>query len=136
LVRPVAINAGFVQNTMQDRAVEALVDKAQVTRAVARLTARGLVVQVVDGRDRRLRIVTLTRAGRALLVATAPFVANRQRRLESRLTAAERRTAWKLLRVLAGEAELMLSEEARQREITPPRRNPSKQTRRHRRRKQ
>jgi DNA-binding MarR family transcriptional regulator len=121
--------------SIRDISVEALVDKAQVTRAVARLTARGLVVQVVDGRDRRLRIVTPTRAGRALIAVTAPFTANRQRRLESRLTATERRTAWKVLRVLAEEADLMLSEEARQRAITLPRRNPRKQTRRHRRKK-
>ena len=97
----------------RDIAAEASLDKAQVTRAVADLTRRGLVVQMVDGRDRRLRVVKLTRAGRKLIAGTLPFVAARQQRLEARLRAVERRVLWKALTVLADEAERLLDEEAR-----------------------
>lgn len=105
--------ADLDQTSIRDIAAEASLDKGQTTRAVADLTARGLVMQMVDGRDRRLRVVKLTRAGRASIAATVPFVTARQRRLEHRLTASERRALWKALTALADEAELMLDAEAR-----------------------
>jgi DNA-binding MarR family transcriptional regulator len=99
--------------SIRDIAAEASLDKAQVTRAVTDLTKRGLVVQMVDGRDRRLRVVRLTPAGRRLRDATLPFVTARQRRLEQRLTPAERRVLWKALTALSEEAEQLLDAEER-----------------------
>jgi DNA-binding MarR family transcriptional regulator len=108
--------ADLDSTSIRDIAADASLDKAQVTRAVADLTSRGLVVQVVDGRDRRLRVVTLTPAGRALIESTLPFVTARQRRLEQRLTVAERRVLWKALTILCEEAEGILKTEVRVRQ--------------------
>jgi DNA-binding MarR family transcriptional regulator len=95
--------------SIRDIAADSSLDKAQVTRAVADLTKRGLVVQMVDGRDRRLRVVKLTPAGRKLIDAALPFVMERQRQLEQLLTPAERRVVWKALAALSDEAERLLA---------------------------
>ena len=81
-----------------------------MTRALADLIGRGLVTQIVDKQDRRLRVVELTRAGRAMIEATLPIAIARQERLERRLTASELRVLWKALAVFTEESALMLSE--------------------------
>ena len=98
--------------SIRDIAAGTELDKAQITRAVALLTKRGLAIHAVDGRDRRLRVVKLTPAGRALIAKSAPFAIARQTRMERALTAAELRTLWKALAVLLDEAQAMLAEEA------------------------
>lgn len=100
-------------SSIRDIAADALLDKAQVTRAIAALTGRGLVIQVVDGRDRRLREVKLTPAGRKLIDRTLPFVTARQQRLEQRLSLTEQRALWAALKALSQEAERMLGAELR-----------------------
>jgi DNA-binding MarR family transcriptional regulator len=97
--------------SIRDIAANTQFDKAHVTRALTELAARGLVKQAVDRKDRRLRVVELTRAGRAKIAATVPFVIERQRRLEGRFTAHELRALWRALDVLQEEAERMLAEE-------------------------
>ena len=99
--------------SIRDIANGAQLDKAQIVRAVARLTRRGLAIQMVDGRDRRLRVVKLTPAGRALVAKTMPFAVARQKRMEQRLTAAELRVLWKALGVLSAETQAMVADEAR-----------------------
>jgi DNA-binding MarR family transcriptional regulator len=59
--------------------------------------ARGLVTQIVDQGDRRLRVVDMTEAGRAIMASTLPFMVERQERLERRLSALELRILWKAL---------------------------------------
>lgn len=97
--------------SIKDIAAGTQFDKAQVVRAVASLTRRGLATHAVDGRDRRLRAVKLTPAGRSMLARTLPFTTGRQKRLERALTAAELRTLWKALAVLLEQAQVMLDEE-------------------------
>ena len=97
--------------SIKDIAAHTQLDKAHVTRALADLLERRLVTQIVDEQDRRLRVVKLTRAGRAMITATLPIAIERQERLERRLTAAELRVLWKALAVLSEEAEQMLAEE-------------------------
>jgi DNA-binding MarR family transcriptional regulator len=106
--------------SIRDIALGAELDKAQVTRAIADLTRRGLVIHTIDGRDRRLRVVKLTVSGRALVAKSLPFAIGRQRRMEQSLSAAELRTFWKALAVLRDEAQAMLTEEERR--PTRPRR--------------
>jgi DNA-binding MarR family transcriptional regulator len=96
--------------SIKDIALHTQLDKAHVTRALADLVRRGLVTQIVDKQDRRLRVVKLTRSGQALVVATLPYSIARQERLERRLTASELRVLWKALAVLTEESALMLSE--------------------------
>ena len=96
--------------SIKDIAAHAQLDKAHVTRALADLIGRGLVTQIVDKQDRRLRVVKLRGPGRAMIEATLPIAIERQQRLERRLTASELRVLWKALAVLTEESALMLSE--------------------------
>ena len=96
--------------SIKDIAAYTQLDKAHVTRALTDLVRRGLVTQIVNKQDRRLRVVKLTRAGRAMVAATLPIAIERQQRLERRLTTSELRVLWKALAVLAEESTLMLSE--------------------------
>ena len=57
----------------RDIAAHTQLDKAHVTRALTDLIGRGLVSQIVDKQDRRLRVVKLTRAGQAMITATLPI---------------------------------------------------------------
>src|SRR5258707_182664 len=95
--------ANRVSPSVKDIALHAQLDKAQVTRALAELIGRGLVAQIVDSRDRRLRKIELTQAGQAVVEAILPFSIERQRRLEKSLTKEELQVLWKAL--------LMISEE-------------------------
>ncbi len=97
----------------RDIAIGTELDKAQITRAVASMTRRGLVIHAVDSRDRRLRVVKLTAAGHELAAKSIPFAIARQNRMERALSAAELRVLWKALHVLAGETRAMEEEAAR-----------------------
>ena len=94
----------------RDIAAHTQMDRAHVTRALADLIARGLVTQIVDQGDRRLRVVDMTSAGRAIMASTVPFMVERQERLERSLSALELRILWKALSVLTDEAKRMLAE--------------------------
>jgi DNA-binding MarR family transcriptional regulator len=110
--------------SIKDIAAPTSLDKAHVTRALANLFERGLATQVVDPGDRRLRVVQLTAAGRAMVAAALPFSLERHERLERCLTATELRVFSKALAVLTEEAERMLAEEEKKgarRKITDPR---------------
>jgi DNA-binding MarR family transcriptional regulator len=109
--RIMTVLADHAAPSIRDIAAHSQLDKAQVTRALSDLTDRGLVTQVIARNDRRLRVVALTRSGRATIAATVPFSSERQRRLEARLSASELRMLWKVLPVLQDEAERMLAEE-------------------------
>jgi DNA-binding MarR family transcriptional regulator len=111
--RALAMLAECRSASIKDIASGAQLDKGQITRAVANLTRRGLTIHTVDGRDRRLRVVKLTPAGRALVAKTIPFAVERQRRMERALTPGELRILWKALAILSEEAHAMLTEEAR-----------------------
>ena len=108
----------FDAPSTRDIAKHSQLDKAHVTRALAALIERGLASQVVDVHDRRLRVVRLTAAGRAVMNAIEPFVTKRQERLESCLAPNELRVLDKALSLLSAESERLLAEI----EATPPRR--------------
>jgi DNA-binding MarR family transcriptional regulator len=97
--------------SIKDIAAGTELDKAQITRAVATLRRRGLVIHTVDGRDRRLRVVKLTPSGRALIAKSVPFAVARQARMERVLSQAELQTLWKALAALLQEAQTMMVEE-------------------------
>jgi DNA-binding MarR family transcriptional regulator len=98
-------------------------DKAQVIRAVGSLTRRGLAIQSIDRRDRRLRVVKLTAAGRAVIAKSLPFVVERQQRMDRALAPNELRALWRALAVLDRETRNMLAEEI-QRPAKPKRGRP------------
>lgn len=65
-------------------------DKMQVSRAVARLEASGLITRAPDDADRRAKILTLTPAGRTLFQKIVPLARAREEELLADLTAEER----------------------------------------------
>jgi DNA-binding MarR family transcriptional regulator len=111
--RTLAMLAEYRSASIKDVAMGTELDKAQVTRAIANLTRRGLAIQMVDGRDRRMRAVKLTPAGRALMAKSLPFSIDRQKRMERALGAGAVRAVWKALAVLSRESQAMLDEEIR-----------------------
>ncbi len=97
--------------SIREIATKSQIDKAQVTRCMSALVQRGLVTQAVDARDRRLRSITLTKAGRSLLATMWPFNKDRNERLERSVTKSELDTLWKVLDRFDREVEEMLNEE-------------------------
>src|SRR5581483_2078666 len=97
--------------SIREIAYHSQIDKAQVTRCIANLVQRGLVVQNIDKSDRRLRNIKLTPAGRSVLVKALPFNKQRQLRLEGLLTESELKTLSKVLALFKGEVDQMLLEE-------------------------
>lgn len=76
------------------------VEKAGISRALAALERRGLVERTWSEADGRRSQVSLTPAGRALLRRLVPAALERQASLVCALTAAERRTFFRLLEKL------------------------------------
>jgi DNA-binding MarR family transcriptional regulator len=72
-------------------------DKVQVSRAVAALVARGLVLQATDRGDRRRTKLALSAAGRRLHDEIVPLARGVEARLVETLDAGERRRLAALL---------------------------------------
>jgi DNA-binding MarR family transcriptional regulator len=81
--RVVAHLARFAPVSANDVAARAAMDKVQVSRAVARLTAKELVERATDAADRRRSALRLTRRGQATHDAIVPLA----RALEAQLLA-------------------------------------------------
>jgi len=122
----------FEAPSIRDIAKHSQLDKAHVTRALAVLIDRGLVTQIVDPHDRRLRVVRLTPAGQTILNEIEPFAAGRQKRLEGCLSSNEIHVLDKALSLILSEAEQMLaeSEAGRQERQAGGARSNARQTRR------
>lgn len=97
--------------SIREIAQGAELDKAQVTRAVAGLSERGLVLRSVDRGDRRLRVVKITPKAQSLIAKSIPFSIERQRRMERSLTDDDIQTFWKVLAILREESQAMLEEQ-------------------------
>jgi DNA-binding MarR family transcriptional regulator len=97
--------------SIKEIAKKSQIDKGQVTRCMTILVKKGLVTQIVDARDRRLRSITLTKAGRSLLTSMLPFNKERNERLERCVTKPELHVLWKILDRFDREVEEMLNEE-------------------------
>jgi len=74
------------------------VDRSTIGNVLLRLEKRGLILRRPDARDRRLRRLTITDQGIALLDAVEPQVAHVQERLLAPLDAAEQKEFMRLLR--------------------------------------
>ena len=74
------------KSTVRAIAERTLVDKAQVSRAVAVLERQGLISRGVSGTDRRSPAFTATRAGRALMNRVIPLRQAQERELATYLT--------------------------------------------------
>ena len=75
-------------------------DTSTVAGVVDRLEARGLLQRGASAADRRVRLLTLTTAGAALLVDTMPAVLLAQQRMLAPLPAADQAEFMRMLRAL------------------------------------
>ena len=87
-----------------------------ITSAIDRLEERGLVRRAVDSADKRARVVSLTRAGRALIATTFDAHRARMDAASDTLTAKERKAIIDLLKKLGIGAVAKLAKQSADRE--------------------
>jgi DNA-binding MarR family transcriptional regulator len=75
-------------------------DTSTIAGVIDRLEARGLMQRNASAQDRRVRLLTLTEAGGALLAALVPAMLQAQQRILSPLPEAERGEFMRMLAVL------------------------------------
>jgi DNA-binding MarR family transcriptional regulator len=75
-------------------------DTSTTGGVVDRLEARGLLVRSLNAEDRRVRLLTLTDEGHALLREVVPAMLRAQQRILAPLPAAERKAFLRMLRTL------------------------------------
>lgn len=75
-------------------------DTSTIGGVIDRLEARGLMQRSASAEDRRVRLLTLTAAGRAQLSAVVPAMQRAQERMLEPLPKAERTEFMRMLRVL------------------------------------
>lgn len=78
-------------------------DTSTIAGVVDRLEARELLVRGTTREDRRVRLLSLTDAGRAVLAEAVPAMQRAQQRILEPLTAAERREFMRLMHKLVAE---------------------------------
>jgi DNA-binding MarR family transcriptional regulator len=83
------------------------IDKAWVSRSMASLLERGLVVRKAHPTDSRMSLISLTDSGLRLTRAFAPVAQARQKRL---LAGLSRREAFRVIDVLQKNAEQLLAD--------------------------
>jgi DNA-binding MarR family transcriptional regulator len=82
----VLVNVGYAENpSVRDIEKRVSLEKSKVSRAAARLEARGLVTKVIDPDDRRLVKFDLTEKGATLLRQLVPIALSFQSSLETKL---------------------------------------------------
>lgn len=96
-MQAVANTPGFDQRTL---AGVVGFDTSTIGGVIDRLEARGLVTRSASPNDRRVRLLTLTDAGRALLEAIIPSMLRAQERMLEPLPKRERTEFMRMLRVL------------------------------------
>lgn len=89
----------------KDIGAHSALEKMQVSRAVARLDAAGLVHRETDVDDRRSQRLALTRSGRSLFDKVRPLVVAREAYLLDALDAEERRLLDRMLTKMTRRAE-------------------------------
>jgi DNA-binding MarR family transcriptional regulator len=75
-------------------------DTSTIAGVIDRLEARGLVLRSASPDDKRVRLLSLTDEGRALLAAVLPVMRRAQERMLAPLPKAERAEFMRMLRVL------------------------------------
>ncbi|MCA0928130.1 MarR family winged helix-turn-helix transcriptional regulator [Ruegeria profundi] len=86
----VLVNVGYAENpSVRDIEKRVSLEKSKVSRAAARLEARGLITKVEDPNDRRLVKLDLTEKGAELLSQLVPIALSFQSSLENKLGASE-----------------------------------------------
>jgi len=109
--RVVATLGQYEHRTARDIAAHGVMHKSTVSRAVASLELRGLIVRTPNKDDRREELLALTDAGREIYEALAPEALAFEERFVSVLTEEEQRVFCSLIDRLSGHARLLAPEE-------------------------
>ncbi|GAB1435846.1 MarR family transcriptional regulator [Sphaerotilus sulfidivorans] len=101
-VQYAALQAVGLQPGMDQRTLARTIgfDTSTIAGVIDRLEARGLMQRNASAQDRRVRLLTLTAAGVALLAALVPAMLQAQQRILSPLPEAERGEFMRMLAVL------------------------------------
>ena len=101
-VQYAALQAVGLQPGMDQRTLARTIgfDTSTIAGVIDRLEARGLMQRNASAQDRRVRLLTLTAAGGALLAALVPAMLQAQQRILSPLPEAERGEFRRMLAVL------------------------------------
>ena len=101
-VQYAAMQAVAQQPLMDQRSLARTIgfDTSTIAGVIDRLEARGLMQRNASAQDRRVRLLTLTAAGGALLAALVPAMLQAQQRILTPLPAAERGEFMRMLAVL------------------------------------
>ncbi len=83
-------------------------DKMQVSRAVARHDAAGLIARNEDANDRRSKPLSLTAAGVALLTKVTPLVTAREAYLLETLSHEERKALDRAMEIILSRADALV----------------------------
>lgn len=99
-IMAVVDNAPHISSTLV--AVETMMDKSRVTRAIDDLVERGLMIREKDPRDKRANLLALTAEGKELFLHLGQMAMRIQRRLVTSMTDEESRIFEKVLIRLEG----------------------------------
>jgi DNA-binding MarR family transcriptional regulator len=107
----------YEYRTARDIAAHGVMHKSTISRAVASLEQRGLIVRKANEDDRREELLALTEEGREIYEALAPQALAFEERFVSVLTAEELETLTTLIDRLSGHARSMAPEETREDQV-------------------
>jgi DNA-binding MarR family transcriptional regulator len=106
--RAMAVLGGLGPTTANEIARRTAMDKAQVSRAVARLIKAGRLARQPDPDDHRSALLTLTKVGRTVYNEIVPLVLEREADLLQILDATERAQLDALLAKLGSRADRII----------------------------
>jgi DNA-binding MarR family transcriptional regulator len=110
--RALALLAQHEPMSASDLVERSPMDKASVSRAVARLTELGYIHTDPNPLDGRMQTIRLSRSGWSVYRKIAPLSVDRQASLLSVLTAAERKTFFSMLDRIEAQATKHFSDDA------------------------
>jgi DNA-binding MarR family transcriptional regulator len=115
--RCIALLHGKRGMSMNRLAEHAQFDRGLASRTVRGLEERGLLARQADSTDGRGVVITLTAKGRALVAQVFPIAEERNTRLLSCLTRAEREMLPGILQKLTNQARAMLDQEREEAQV-------------------
>ena len=82
----VLVNVGYCQElSVRDMETRTNLVRSQISRAATKLDAKGYLVKEIDGNDKRLLKLTLTKSGTRLLAELVPIALKFQAELDEQL---------------------------------------------------
>lgn len=106
--RTLAILNQHEPTTAQDISRRSRIDKGWISRSVAQLESRGLIVRVPNENDNRSVLLSLTEAGRRLVAQIAPLSKQRHDSVLSALNEAEQEKFLQALELIERQVDRML----------------------------